>query len=105
MAQKIQVLMQDDIDSTPADETVQFTIDGITYEIDLSSKNAKKFRSDLSVYTEHARKVRAPKARQRPRAQTQTSEIRRWAKSKGIHVNERGRIPASVMAKYESSSK
>lgn len=104
MAQKIQIIKQDDLDSTPADETVQFSIDGVTYEIDLSEKNAKKLRSSLSMYTDHARKIRGQRPRARARAKTQTADIRTWAKSKGIHVNERGRIPAGVMAKYEAAS-
>lgn len=39
---------------------------------------------------------------------TEAGKIRAWAKSRGIHVNERGRIPEPVMREYlkteESSS-
>ena len=55
MAKKVQVLLVDDIDkSSPADETVSFSLDGVSYEIDLTSQNAAKLRDDLSVWIGHA---------------------------------------------------
>ena len=42
MARKVQVLLVDDLDGGAADETVSFALDGASYEIDLSSDNAKK---------------------------------------------------------------
>jgi hypothetical protein len=36
-------------------------------------------------------------------SQAPTSDIRAWARSKGIKVNERGRISADVVAKYEAA--
>ena len=50
MAQKVQVLLVDDLDGGPAEETVSFALDGVTYEIDLNAQNAKngtKIRSKL----------------------------------------------------------
>ena len=44
MAQKVQVILVDDIDGGAADETVSFSLDGVSYEIDLSTKNAASFR-------------------------------------------------------------
>jgi hypothetical protein len=44
MAQETIVRLLDDIDGKPADETVSFSLDGITYEIDLRAKNADKLR-------------------------------------------------------------
>ena len=46
MAEKIQVLLVDDIDGGEATETVNFGLDGVAYEIDLSSDNAKKLRKE-----------------------------------------------------------
>jgi len=40
MAQKVTVELEDDLDGSPADETVRFGLDGTEYEIDLSEKNA-----------------------------------------------------------------
>ena len=58
MAKKVTVTLVDDIDGeAPADESIEFAIDGTTYKIDLSSKNAEKLRDQFSVWVEHARKV------------------------------------------------
>ena len=56
MAQRVQVLLVDDIDGGDASETVSFALDGVTYEIDLSESNAAKFRDDLASWIGHARR-------------------------------------------------
>ena len=48
MAQKVQVVLVDDLDGGSADETVTFSLDGVSYEIDLSHDNAAAFRDLLS---------------------------------------------------------
>lgn len=106
MAQKTQVLLIDDLDGTEAEGTVTFGLDGRSYEIDLSSANADKLRKELSHYIEHARKVNPPVRRRRVRTgpgRERSSEIRTWARQRGYHVSERGRIPASIVSEYESS--
>ena len=40
MAKRTVVVLEDDLDGGPADETVTFALDGVSYEIDLSSSNA-----------------------------------------------------------------
>ena len=57
MAQKVQVLLVDDLDGGEATETVAFSLDGTTYEIDLSSDNATKLRKEFAPYVDHARKA------------------------------------------------
>jgi hypothetical protein len=53
---------------------------------------------------EHARKSNGTKRRTRGTAgRERGADIRAWAKSAGIHVNERVRIPADVVAKYEAA--
>ena len=54
MARKEVVELTDDLDQSPASQTIQFAIDGVEYEIDLSEKNAKKFNSALAPYVERA---------------------------------------------------
>ncbi|HEY0869821.1 MAG TPA: Lsr2 family protein [Acidothermaceae bacterium] len=114
MAQKVQVTLVDDIDGSSADETLTFGIDGVFYEIDLSKSNAKKFRESLNAYVGAARRSGRSSRVGRPRGRAgrskaaagsaaPTSEIRAWARSKGIKVNERGRIAADIVARYESS--
>ena len=67
MAQKVQVLLVDDLDGSEATETVAFGLDGAAYEIDLSSGNAGKLRKELAHYVEHARKASSPARRRRAR--------------------------------------
>lgn len=109
MAQKVQVFLVDDLDGGEAEETVTFGLDGTVYEIDLSAGNAAKLREALTPFVDAARK--AP-AKGRPAARRGTSrnapsrersaEIRAWAKAAGKPVNERGRIPAKIVAEYEA---
>ena len=58
MAKKVTVTLVDDFDGEgAADETVEFGLDGVTYEIDLSAKNATKLRHDLKQWVEAGRRV------------------------------------------------
>ena len=57
MAQKVQIILEDDLDGGEADETVSFALDGTSYEIDLNEANATKMREALAPYVGHARKV------------------------------------------------
>ena len=58
MAKKVTVTLVDDFDGeAAADETVEFALDGVSYEIDLSSKNAAKLRGDLKQWVEAGRRV------------------------------------------------
>src|SRR5262249_17290600 len=47
----------DDIDGSVASETVTFGLDGYSYQIDLSAKNAKKLRTELAPYLESGHRV------------------------------------------------
>jgi nucleoid-associated protein Lsr2 len=57
VAQRVTVETTDDIDGTEAAETIAFRVDGTTYEIDLSTKNAAKMRQAFGRYIEHARRT------------------------------------------------
>ena len=64
MAQKHIVQLIDDLDEGSADETVSFSVDGSTYEIDLSTaSNAAKLRDSLAPYVANARRAGARGAR------------------------------------------
>jgi len=106
MAQRLKVELVDDIDGNDADETVTFSLDGVSYEIDLSTKNAGKMRDSLAPYVGAARKVGGRKRRGssgRRSAANNTAEIRDWARSKGYEVSERGRIPAEIRQAYDAA--
>ncbi|WP_243789637.1 Lsr2 family protein [Saccharopolyspora gloriosae] len=55
MAERIQVELVDDIDGSPAQQTVTFALDGVTYEIDLSERHAQRLRGVFARYIERAR--------------------------------------------------
>ncbi len=105
MAQKVQVVLIDDIDGGPADETVRFALDGTSYEIDLSAANAVRLRNSVAEFVGHARKAPGRASTRRPRSAGggKSAEIRAWARERGIAVNERGRIPADLAAKFEAA--
>ncbi len=110
MAKVEKVILVDDLDGGPADETVRFGLDGAEYELDLSKKNAAQLRDSLSKYTAKGRKAsRRGRARGANRASAsvdreQNQAIRVWAKKKGFQVSDRGRIPADVVEKYHASN-
>lgn len=109
MAQKIQTLFIDDIDGTEAEGTVRFGLDGAEYEIDLSEKHALALRKSLGRYVEAAR--RGPGSRRPSRSRRQSganginnTEVRSWARSQGIEVKDRGRIPAELVIKFKAAA-
>ena len=57
MAQRVRIELTDDLDGTPADETLTFAIDGVTYDVDLTSDNAEKLRASLAPYIAAGRRV------------------------------------------------
>ena len=111
MAQKVHIVLEDDIDGGDATETVTFGLDGTSYEIDLNEENAAGLREALGTYVGHARKVgsgrRAAKrsgssggaAAGGPAAR----EVREWARQNGHEVPDRGRIPAEVREAYDAA--
>lgn len=117
MAQKVQVLLVDDIDGGTADETVTFGLDGVTYEIDLTSDNAAKLRDAFAQWVGNARKVSGRSSgRSGSRSASSSSasgsrsarsqeaqQIREWAKENGFHVSERGRISAEIKKAYDDA--
>lgn len=107
MAQQVQVMLLCDLDegNVDADETLQFSLGSTAYEVDVCAKHAQQIREGLEPFVEHARKVAGTnRRRQRTAAPSrETAAIRSWAKDRGIHINDRGRIPASVIKEYQAA--
>jgi nucleoid-associated protein Lsr2 len=119
MAKETITKLVDDLDGGVAHETVRFGLDGQLYEIDLSSKNAKKLRSELATFVEHGSRVnggttygsarRAPKrpVQRRTERRTMTGAadqnraIREWAQAKGYHVAPRGRLKQEIVEAFQ----
>jgi hypothetical protein len=110
MAQRVEVKLIDDIDGGDAAETVSFSLDGISYEIDLSDKHAKKLRDEFATWTGHARRSgtggRAASRRRSASAsgpKRDLGAVREWARANGHQVSDRGRISAEVQAAYDKA--
>lgn len=106
MAQKVSIILVDDIDGSEATETISFGLDGTSYEIDLNDAHAAELREAFAAYVGHARKVTAPRraaARRSSGSGTDTKAVREWARANGHEVSDRGRIPADLVAAYEAA--
>ncbi|MBH0779275.1 histone-like nucleoid-structuring protein Lsr2 [Nocardia bovistercoris] len=111
MAEKVTVTLVDDFDGTSiADETVQFSLDGVDYEIDLSTPNATELRHSLELWVDKARRTggrtkrsliaKTPSAADRERS----AIIRDWARRNGHPVSARGRVASGVVEAYERAT-
>ena len=111
MAQKVQITLLCDLDdgNAEAEETLHFSLADTTYEVDVCGKHAQQIRDGLQPFVARARKASPATSSNRRRpgrpvaGRDQTAGIRAWAKDKGIQVNDRGRIPASVVKEYEAA--
>jgi Lsr2 len=106
MARRTVFTLEDDLDGSPADETLRFGVDGSQYEIDLSSKNAAKLHKLLAPFVERARKAgsSAHRPARTAASRRRSRDIREWARAQGIELSDRGRIPSSVVDKYEAAA-
>ncbi len=103
MAQRIHVVLIDDIDGSEATETVNFGLDGKEYAIDLNEKNAQKLRSALAPFVEKASARKRRTAGGAPKSGPSPSVIREWAQKMGHEVPARGRIPQNVREAYDAA--
>lgn len=116
MAQKVTVSLVDDMDGGQADETVDFALDGVSYQIDLSNDNATELREALGNFLSSARRAGGRK-KPGPKAgssrgtgsgptsadREQNQAIREWARKRGLKVSDRGRIPADIVDQYHKA--
>jgi hypothetical protein len=106
MAQKVHIVLIDDIDQSDAEETVTFGLDGKEFAIDLNKKNARSLRDALAPYVAHARPVSSRSSRRgsaKAAGGAAPSEIRAWARENGFAVPERGRVAAEVREAYAAA--
>jgi hypothetical protein len=118
MARKTIVTLVDDLTGEAAEDisTVEFAVDGITYELDLTDDNRAKLRDALAPYARAGRKISS-----RRRGGTRTvriisstgsaagynretlRSIRAWAKDNGHSVSDRGRLSAEVLQAWQTA--
>ena len=110
MVQRVITELLDDLDGSPAVETVRFGYAGRDYEIDLNEEHAAELDELLAPYIEHGRRVnggkparRGQRAEGQQRSPTELHAIRQWANEQGLQVSDRGRIAADILAKYDAA--
>jgi hypothetical protein len=122
VAQKVLTVFQDDVDGTKASETISFGLDGVAYQIDLSTRNAAKLRKSFEPFASAARRTGGRRIRTAPAATTavrtrrpapspaqltdtpvDSATVRAWAAANKIEVSTRGRIPAAVIAQFRAA--
>lgn len=112
MAQKIITTLVDDLTGEAiadgSGKTVQFGLDGSTYEIDLTDENADKLREVFADYVAAARKTNGRSTRPRTSSSGRTdpdelAKIREWAAANGHEVAARGRISQTVRDAYAAA--
>ncbi len=110
MAQKTTTFLIDDLDGGQAAETLTFGLDGTQYEIDLNASHVGELRTVLARFTDAARRVNGTTRRTRPGTRRTSADghsnadVRRWARAHGLKVNDRGRLPADVIAQYHAAA-
>jgi hypothetical protein len=108
MAQRVNVVLVDDLDGDEAAETVSFALDGVDYEIDLKEANAEALRQALGRYIDAGRRVggrrrKGSKVAAGGNAGPSAADIREWARANGWDVPERGRVSAEVREAYAAA--
>lgn len=112
MAQKVNIVLVDDIDESEASETVTFGLDGVNYEIDLNDEHAAQLRDALGPFIGHARRAGGQRRARRTGSSGSaaassggptTKEIREWARENGHDVPERGRVAAEIREAYDAA--
>ena len=80
---KTHVVLIDDIDGTPAKDTVTFTFQGVTYEIDLSEEHISEMSADFEKWISSSRRIGGRAVRGSRVASSaplsRAGEIRTWA--------------------------
>ena len=87
---------------------VRFSFQGTDYVIDLGKKNLAAFEKALKPYIGAATKVSTGSGKSRRTSKSSSTgqnraAVREWAKSAGIDVSSRGRIPNAVLEQYQAA--
>jgi nucleoid-associated protein Lsr2 len=113
MAREVIQRVTDDLDGSPDAATIQFSLDGYAYEIDLGPRNEARFRDVLAPFVERAAKVRHDRRPGRGGQRSTASRdgdkeraqlVRQWALDNGVQLAARGRIAVGVLDAYDGEN-
>jgi len=108
MAQKVNVVLTDDLDGSEATQTVRFGWLGADYEIDLNDKNFASLEKAVSKFVAAGRRTGAsPRAKgvKRRTPEVDLAQVRAWARVQGHEVSDRGRVSAGILDAYRAAQK
>ncbi|MCK0113711.1 Lsr2 family protein [Ornithinimicrobium sp. F0845] len=110
MAQRVQVILVDDLSGGEATETVEFALDGVTYEVDLSDANAAKLREEFAQWIGVARRSggrrqtrRSGRGGSAAASRDELARIREWGRDNGYKVSDRGRVSKDLQEAYAAA--
>ncbi|MFE6904383.1 Lsr2 family protein [Streptomyces sp. NPDC057717] len=109
MSQKTVIVYTDDLTGAESNEvqTHHFSLNGVTYEIDLTPDSYDRLDEALRPFLEAGRKTGRAKVKRSVHKSASDSpsadEVRAWAKAQGIAINDRGRVPSAVREQYEAA--
>jgi len=101
VARRTVLVVDDDLNGGPAAEQLIFSIDGVSYEIDLNESNARQLRDLLAPYVAAGRRARNSRSVTKKPVRN-SRQIREWARANGHQIANQGRIPHSVLNAYAS---
>ena len=112
MAKKKVIRLVDDLDGSAASESMEFSLDGVDYAIDLSASNARRLRDAIAAYVAKATRLSGQRrtsdhdtaaAVTPDRGKNPGPAIRCWARGRGEQVSEHGRVPAELATRYQQT--
>jgi hypothetical protein len=110
MVQRVQVILEDDMSGGSASETVEFALDGVTYEIDLNDENATKLRETLAPWIAESRRSGGRRQTRRRASGGSSSpksddlaQMREWGRDNGFKVSSRGRVSQELQDAYAAA--
>ena len=103
MARRTVLVVDDDLNGGPAAEQPIFSIDGVSYEIDLNESNARQLRDLLAPYVAAGRRARNSRSVTKKPVRN-SRQIREWARANGHQIANQGRTPPSVPTAYARGS-
>jgi len=99
-------VLVDDMDGGNADVTIALALNGETYSMDLSNKNAEAFYAAINPWLSIATRNRAgheATVQNYLAGVEQRAAIREWAIRKGMGISPRGRIPQEITDEYNKT--
>lgn len=109
MARTFVAVIKDDLTHEIIDqkdaESIEFSVNGKSYAIDLGKKNAAEFHRSLEKYIAVASKVGGAKTGRPSRgAKEDLAAIRQWGKANGFAVSDRGRVSSELKEAFAKAN-